>query len=326
MLKRNPETALNKRLTIDTLFERYALITVFLIMVLVFSILCPSFFSWNNFINVIVSAAATGIATVGMAIVIMQNGIDLSAGSTMYLGAIVCSKLMNHGYGVTVFVLVVLLTGAAVGTVNGVLITRFKVVPFIATYGMMMLVRGVALTMSGQRNVIFSDPVAAILATQQWLGIPVIVYVFFLVLVLAYIILTHTPFGRQLYAIGNDQRAAQKIGIRVQRSRLIAYMICGACAACAGLIVGAQSGAFNTSLGDGKEFTFISAAVLGGVSLSGGRAKVFPHLFVGILIITAVEAGLVMVSANPYLYKIVRGGLIAVAVIFDSFHSKGELR
>lgn len=315
-----------KKLTMEGFLDKYALVTVFVVMVIVFSILSPSFFTLTNAVNVILSAAPVGIATIGMAIVIMQGGIDLSAGSVMYLAAIVCSKIMDKGLNVFVFILLALMVGAFVGAANGVLITKFKVLPFIATYGTMMLVRGIAMFLSGQKNVIFSDPVAKQIATGRLLGIPIIVYAFAAVLVLTWFVLSRTPFGRQLYAIGNDQRAAEKIGINVKARRMAAYIICSACAGAAGLIAGAQSGAFNTSLGDGKEFTFIAAAILGGVSLAGGKARVFPHLIVGILIITAVEAGLVMTGANPYLYQIVRGGLIALAVIIDSIHSRAELR
>ena len=315
-----------KNFTMETFLDKYALVTVFALMVLVFTILTPSFFSFSNAVNILLSAVPVGIATIGMAIVIMQSGIDLSAGSAMYLAAIVCSKIMNKGCPVIVFVILALVVGGLVGAVNGVLITKFKVLPFIATYGTMMLVRGIALFLSGKRNIIFSDPVAQKIATGKILGIPVIIVIFAAVLVLTWFVLGKTTLGRQLYAIGNDQRAAEKIGINVVKRRMTAYIICGACAGIAGLISGAQAGAFNTSLGDGKEFTFIAAAVLGGVSLAGGKARVFPHLFVGILIMTAVEAGLVMVGANPYLYQVVRGGLIALAVIIDSIHSKAELR
>lgn len=322
----SPTTNTKKKLTMEKFLDKYALVTVFVVMVIVFSILSPSFFTLTNAVNIVLSAVPVGIATIGMAIVIMQSGIDLSAGSVMYLAAIVCSKIMNRGIPAFVFILLALAVGAVIGAVNGVLITKFKVLPFIATYGTMMLVRGVAMYLSGQKNVIFSDPVAKQIATDRLFGIPIIVYGFAAVLVLTWFVLGGTPFGRQLYAIGNDQRAAEKIGINVKARRMTAYMICSACAGVSGLIAGAQSGAFNTSLGDGKEFTFISAAVLGGVSLAGGKARVFPHLIVGILIITAVEAGLVMTGANPYLYQIVRGGLIALAVIIDSIHSHAELR
>lgn len=315
-----------KKLTMESFLDKYALLSVFIAMVIVFSILSPSFFTLSNAVNIILSSVSVGIATIGMAIVIMQGGIDLSAGSAMYLAAIVCSKIMNTGMNVAVFIIIALAVGATVGALNGFLITKFKVLPFIATYGTMMLARGIAMYLSGQKNVIFSDPVAKQIATNQLFGVPVIVYAFALVLLLTWFVLGRTPFGRQLYAIGNNQRAAEKIGINVSQRRMVAYIICGACAGVAGLIAGAQSGAFNTSLGDGKEFTFIAAAVLGGVSLSGGKARVFPHLIVGILITTGVEAGLVMTGANPYLYQIVRGGLIALAVVIDSIHSRAELR
>lgn len=311
---------------IDRLLETYALMFVFIIMVITFSILVPTFFTWDCFVNIIVAAAPMGIATIGMAIVILQGGIDLSAGSTMYLGAIACSTVIGKDYNISIFILLALAVGSLIGLVNGFLITRFRVLPFIATYGTMMLARGIALTLSGQKNIIFADPVASYLCSEKILGLPIVVLIFFLIILMTYILLNQTPFGRHLYAIGNNQRSAEKIGLKVKRVRIGAYVICASLASLSGLLFGAQAGAFNPSLGTGKEFVFISAAVLGGVSLTGGRCRVFPHLFMGIIIITAIESGLVMVSANPYLYQIIRGGLIAFAVIVDSIRYKGDLR
>lgn len=317
---------MTQKKTLRALLENYALLLVFVVMVLVFSILAPAFFSWNSIVNIFVSAAPIGIGTLGMAIVILQGGIDLSAGSSMYLGAIICSSIMGKGYGLIVFVFVSLLVGSLIGLFNGFLITRFKVLPFIATYGTMMLTRGIALTISGQKNIIFADPVATQLCNQKVLGVPIAAFVFILIAVLVAVLLGKTTYGRHLYALGSNQNSAERLGLNVKRMRLIAYALCAALASFSGLLSGAQAGAFNPGLGSGKEFTFISTAVLGGVSLSGGRCKIFPQLFIGILIITAIESGLVMISANPYLYQIVRGALIAFAVIIDSIRYKGELR
>ena len=319
-------TESKKKMTMERFLDKYALVAVFVVMVTVFSILSPSFLSFSNAVNVLLTAAPIGIATVGQAIVLMQGGEDISAGSAMYFAPVVCSFAMNKGMNVFVFVLIALAAGGVIGAINGTLVTKFKVVPLIATYGTLMLFRGAGLLLADQQTIIVSDEAVNGIATATLFGIPVLVLVFVFILVLAWFVLGYTPFGRQLYAIGNDQRSAEKIGINVNARRMIAYVICGALSGMAGLISCSQSSAITTSLGNGKAFTFIAAAVLGGVSLAGGKCRVFPHLIVGILIITAVETGLIMMNANPYLYQVVRGGLIALAVIIDSIHSRAELR
>lgn len=317
---------MRKRVSFSLLLERYALIFVFLLMVCVFTSIVPTFFSWNSLLNTMSNAAPMGIATIGMAIVILQGGTDLSAGASMYFGCMLSYLFFGEQPSVFGYVAISLVGGAAVGLVNGWIISRFKVLPFIVTYGTMMAVRGLSLTLSRQKNIVFNDSCAKFLSSSSLAGVPLVIVIFLGVMLLAWIVLNYTPFGRQLYAVGNNPRSAEKLGINIKQIRFSAYIICGALCGFGGLLTGAQAGIISTGLGDGKEFAFISTAVLSGVSLNGGKCKIFPNLLVGILIYTAIETGLVMSNANPYLYQIVRGGLIAFAVIVDCIHYKGELR
>ena len=317
---------MKKKFSFATLLERYALVLVFVLMVVVFTSIVPTFFSWNSLLNTLSAAAPMGIATIGMAIIILQGGTDLSAGASMYFGCITSYLLLEKAPSVPGYLLLAIVAGALVGLLNGLMISRFKVLPFIVTYGTMMMVRGVSLTLSKQKNIIFNNDCAKFISAENVAGVPLVVILFLLLMVAAWFMLNYTPFGRQLYAVGNNPRSAEKLGINIKRIRLAAYTICGALCGLAGILTGAQAGIIGTGMGDGKEFAFISTAVLSGVSLSGGKCKIFPNLLVGILIYTAIETGLVMSNANPYLYQIVRGGLIAFAVIVDCISYKGDLR
>lgn len=317
---------MKKKFSFATLLERYALVLVFVLMVVVFTSIVPTFFSWNSLLNTLSAAAPMGIATIGMAIIILQGGTDLSAGASMYFGCMTAYLILGEHPSVPGYLFLSVVAGALVGLLNGLMISRFKVLPFIVTYGTMMMVRGISLTLSKQKNIIFNNDCAKFISAYSIAGVPLVVILFLALMVAAWFMLNYTPFGRQLYAVGNNPRSAEKLGINIKRIRLAAYTICGALCGLGGILTGAQAGIISTGLGDGKEFAFISTAVLSGVSLSGGKCKIFPNLLVGILIYTAIETGLVMSNANPYLYQIVRGGLIAFAVIVDCIRYKGELR
>jgi len=316
----------NRNNVLTTYLDKYALITVFAIMILIFSLISQSFFTLSNLINILVQASAMGIATVGAAMVILQGGVDLSAGSCMFLSMVVCSRFFNMNLGLVPLVLISVATGALLGCLNGLFVAYIKVIPFITTLGTMTLGRGLGLTISEAKIVIFSDASATVLRNARVLGIPVIVLVLAAILVLAQVVLTNTGFGRQLYAIGNNQLAAVKIGINVKRRRFHVYILSGAFSGLSGFIFSAQSGSISPDFGKGQEFIFISAAVLGGVSLFGGKGKIFPGVLLGILIITVIENGLVIVGANPYAYQIVRGLIILFAVVIDCIKYKGDLR
>jgi ribose/xylose/arabinose/galactoside ABC-type transport system permease subunit len=217
--------------------------------------------------------------------------------------------------------------GALVGAVNGFLCAKLKVVPLIVTLAMLYIIRGTANSIVGIRQVDFTNQVGTTLARMRLGGVlPIIVFVLIVAMAIGQFILVKTSFGRQLFAIGNNKIAAEKIGINVERSIFVSYVLCGAFAGLSGLISGAQVGGISPTFATGTEFIIISSTVLGGVSLFGGKGSVFPGAFLGVLIIMCIENGLVMASANMYAYTIVRGVVIFLAVLLDSVRNVGELR
>ena len=157
-------------------------------------------------------------------------------------------------------------------------------------------------------------------------GISVLVYLALFILIVFHCILRYTPYGCQLKAQGNNHEAAQKLGINTTRNTLAAYIICGALCGLAGIMLAGESGGVPTSFAEGYEFILVPAAVLGGISLFGGKGTILPGCIIGILLINTIVNGLTMMSANPYVYTIVRGIIIFIAVMVDSMNYKGEIR
>jgi len=314
---------------------QYGVYGVFILLLIFFSFFNPRFLTVPNGLMVMQQAAPLGIAVIGMTFVLILAGIDISVGQTMYLSAILCAMLItfmrNAGYMGTAwsFALVyfiAVLIGAVVGMLNGFVISRFKIVPFITTLATMGIARGIGLISSN--SAVYMVPELGPISNGKIPGtnIPVLIIVLLVLVFIFDFVLRRTVFGRHLMAIGNDPIAAQKIGIPVTRNVFLAYLICGAMAGLAGVLSAGQIGTVAVYFADGNEFLVISAAVLGGTSLFGGKGSVFPGALVGMLLVMTIVNGMTMMNASPYAYKIVRGGIIFLAVMVDSINFRGELR
>jgi ribose transport system permease protein len=216
--------------------------------------------------------------------------------------------------------LVMLGTGLLGGALNALLVTRLKLVAFIATLATLYIGRGVGRWITQTRAMNLPDSFLA-LGSFKWLGAPLPLWIAGAVIVLAQLVLSHTPFGRQLYALGHNAEAAKKAGLRTARLLTAVYVICGACAGLGGLLALSQLGAVSARFGELYEFDAITAAVLGGTSLFGGRGKVFPGTVLGAVLLKCIFNGLVIVQADPYLYPLITSAIIFVAVMLDSVRS-----
>jgi ribose/xylose/arabinose/galactoside ABC-type transport system permease subunit len=312
---------------------RYGIYVVLGVMIVYFSTTNRNFLTVRNAMIILQQAAPMGIAVIGMVFVLVVAGIDISVGQNMFLAATlvgITMRSMQTAGSLGTFpsylalYAIALLVGGVMGAVNGLLVSRFRFVPFIATLATMGIARGVAL-ISSNSQVTFVEKLGPI-SNGAIGGIP---YVVILLVVLAIVfdyVLRRTPYGRQVMAIGADSVAAQKVGIRVDRDVFLSYLICGTLAGLGGVLSAGQVGAVAVYFADGNEFLVISAAVLGGTSLFGGKASVLPGALIGIVLVTTIVNGMTMMNASPYAYKIVRGGIIFLAVMVDSVNYKGELR
>jgi ribose transport system permease protein len=273
------------------------------------------FFSLPNFRNIGVSAAALAAVSFGQTFAILTAGLDLSVGSIVALVSVVGAIVMRD-YGIAAGLIASLTAGAGVGLVNGIVITRFKVFPFIATLAMMSIVSGLALSLSGGVAVTGVPGAFADLAYELVLGIPVPVIIALMVLLVAFIVLKYTRLGRRIYAVGGNEEAARLSGIQIGTVKVAAYVFSGICAAVGSIILTARVASGQPSLGTTLPLESVAAVVLGGISLFGGRGSVVGVAF-GVLFVSILSNGLNLLNVPSYTQMMVIGGALILAVALD---------
>ena len=295
----------------------YTSLLLFVAVLALFSALSPKFLSLENAVNILVQSAPTGVAAVGMTFVLLTAGVDLSVGAIMFLTGAIGGSMLLAGHPLALALLVMLAGGVAFGAINALFITRLNVAPFIVTLALLFVGRGLALTITQTRAMNLPETFLQ-LGTARILGVPIILWVLGLVAVAAQLVLSRTPFGRHIYAVGNNPKNALKAGLRPARILSAVYVISGLCAALGGILSLTQLGAVSPKFGEAYEFKAIAAAVLGGTSLFGGRGAVLPGTLLGAVLIQSIESGLVILNADPYLYPIITAAIIFIAVLIDS--------
>jgi len=296
------------------LLERFGLAMAFGMICLAISLSSDRFLTPNNITNILRQSTINGIISVGMTLVILTRGIDLSVGSVLALSTVVTASLLHLGISVPVATLIGLTIGGTLGLVNGVLVTRLKVPPFIATLGMMTLARGLALTYT------FGKPVTGLAEAFRFIGtgylgpIPMPIVVAALVFILGHIALSRTSFGVFIYGIGNNETAARLAGINVEKHVTLVYVITGALSALAGMILVARLDSAQPVAGLGFEFDAIAAVVVGGTSFDGGKGSLLGTLL-GVLIIAVINNGMNLLDVPTFYQGVVKGVVIALALL-----------
>ncbi|KRB28331.1 sugar ABC transporter permease [Mesorhizobium sp. Root695] len=305
-----------------------------IVIIVVFSILSPYYLSVANFLTMASHVAIFGILAVGMLLVILNGGIDLSVGSTLGLAGVVAGFLMQ---GVTltwlgivlyppvwVVAVIACMLGAAVGLINGVLIARFKVPAFVATLGVMYMARGLALLMTSglTYNNLGGKPELGntgfdALGFNRLFGVPTGVVVLAVIALIGSIVLNRTAFGRWLYASGGNERAAELSGVPVKTVQISVYVLSGICAAIAGLILSSQLTSAGPTAGTTYELTAIAAVVIGGAALTGGRGNIRGTLL-GAFVIGFLSDGLVIIGISSYWQTVFTGAVIVLAVLLNA--------
>jgi ribose transport system permease protein len=293
-----------------------------LVLCLVLSIASPYFFTLRNIFNVLQGMSTIGIMAIGMTIVLIAGGLDLSVGSVLAVGAVLTARLMTfNGVNPWISVVAGLLAGVAIGVVNGLLVTRAKIVPFIVTLSTLGIARGLAFVLATgagtvASNVPMRDAGVAYLGAGYVGPVPVPVLIMLALVVLSAVLLGNTVIGRQIYAVGSNARAARLSGISVERVQLITYVVCGGLAALAGVITTGLLATASTNLGQGVELDVIAAAVIGGTSLNGGEGSVVGTL-IGAAIMAVVRNAFVLLGLPLHLQVMIIGVVILLAVGFD---------
>ncbi len=294
-----------------------------ILLCLVFAVLSPYFLSIRNGLNVIDQVTVLGIMAIGMTAVIIIGGIDLSVGSTLALSMMVMGWLSNDkNLPFPLAMVLAVVVGAAAGLGNGLLVTRAKLPPFIATLAMMTIARGLAnIITNGEQIVGYPDWFTA-LSTQRHLGfLSATVALFILLVGISWVILQYRTVGRNLYAIGGSREVARLAGIHVDSLTTWVYVVAGALSGIAGVVFAARLDSSQPSAGTGYELDAIAAVVIGGASLSGGIGGIGGTV-VGVLIIGVLHNGLNLVGVSPFIQQIIVGAVIAIAVGFDSLRRR----
>ncbi len=293
-------------------------VVLFIVVFVVFGLSSPRFFEPDSVINNIIKQSAyTGITAIGMTFVLLTAGIDLSVGSNMYLSSVIAGLLMRStGMEVLPALLVAVGVGMLYGAFNAFCIVKLRIIPFMATLGTLVIGRGIGTALTESKQIDFPQRMLHFGQTPV-LGLPMPVIVLLVVLVIAFVVLTRTSIGRQIYAVGNDIEAAKKAGINTDRVITLVYIFSGFCAGLAGFILISQIGRLDRAFAEGREFDAIAASVLGGTSLFGGKGSVIGAV-IGALLTQMVQAGLVFNNVNLYLQPMVRAFIIFIAVFFDS--------
>lgn len=292
---------------------------LFIVLLVVFGLMSDRFLAFNNFRNIVIQAAPIAILAIGMTFVLLIGHIDLSIGASMYLTASVLAIYLT-GLPWPLGLLAVIVMAGVIGAINGGVVTRLGVASFIVTLATLFILRGIAMWLSNTRTLMFPDPITD-LNRAYFLGVPSAIVAFVLVFAVAWLVLHQTPFGRQVYAVGGDPEAARKAGLPVKRIVFICFVIAGLCAGIGGFVSITQIGAVGPKYGDQIEFSAIAAAVLGGVSLFGGRGSVIGTVF-GAILIKTVQNGLNIINADPYIYPLVTAAIIFLAVAIDGLRTR----
>jgi ribose transport system permease protein len=289
-----------------------------LLLCIVLTFLSDNFFTVDNWLNILRQVSINALIAFGMTFVILTGGIDLSVGSVLALSSAIAAGLMANGMGGFSAIIIGVMAGVAMGALNGAIITKGRVAPFIATLATMTIFRGATLVYTEGRPITgFSDDILfQMMGRGYFLGIPVPVVFMLVIYAALYFVLKKTTFGRHTYAIGGNEEASRLSGIRVDRLKIWIYSLTGGLSALAGMILTSRLNSAQPTAGTAYELDAIAAVVLGGTSLSGGRGWIF-GTFVGALIIGVLNNGLNLLNVSSFYQQVIKGIVILLAVILD---------
>jgi ribose transport system permease protein len=313
---------------------RFQSVIALLLMCIVLSLMTDRFLTPENSWNIMRQISVNLIVSVGMTLVILTAGIDLSVGSVLALCGAIAAGMLKFGaefadaniyMGFTLFGAIIgsVVAGSFLGWFNGFTITRFRVPPFVATLAMLTIARGLTMLWTGGFPITGFEGNMAFIGTGWLLGIPMPVWISAAVVVVAVILTKKTRLGRHIYAVGGNEKAAALSGLNVKRIKVIVYSIAGALAAVGGIIVTSRLDSAQPNAGMGLELDSIAAVVIGGTSLSGGKGTIMGTVQ-GALIIGVLNNGLVLLNVSPFWQQVVKGFVILLAVVIEKLNAKKE--
>lgn len=316
------------------IFKKLQPLIALIVMAVALSLLSDKFLTFANQRNILLQISVNLCLSIGMTLVILTGGIDLSVGATLAFAGAFAAGLLKNGLVLKTFGVVVqftpwgaivagILAGVGLGWFNGIAITKFKLPPFVATLGMLSIGRGLTMLWTGGFPITELGPKFGFMGAGFWLGVPMAVWISAVLVAVFYGISRRTLLGRYIYAVGGSEKAAAFSGINVNRIKIWVYALGGGLAAVAGMIITARLDAADPKAGIGYELDSIAAVVIGGTSLSGGRGSILGTVL-GCLIIGVLNNGLFLLDVSPFWQQVVKGFVILAAVAADKMGSKSE--
>ena len=322
---------MKKERNIGSILGEYGAFIALVLLAAVLGIISPEFRAPSNLLNLLRQASFNGLIAFGMTCVILSDGIDLSVGSVFALSAIVCAEMITMGLPAIVCIVGALIVGTLLGTVSGLLVTKGRLQPFIATLVTMTAYRGMAMILTDGKPISrLSDTLTSGSFLFKAMGkgnivplfaenvkIPLPAVILLLAFAVFYFVLNKTTYGRKIYATGSNAKCANLVGVDTQKIKISVYAISGFMSALAGLMMISRVNSAQPTLGDGYELDAIAAVALGGTSMSGGRGKITGTV-AGVLIIAVLSNGLNILGVTSYYQDVIKALVILVAVLSDS--------
>lgn len=289
-----------------------------IVLIIFVSILSPSFLSLTNLMNLMRQVSTNALIAFGMTFVIITGGIDLSVGSTLALSSAIMAGMIVNGIDPLIAMTVSLIAGFVLGAVNGLLITKGKLVPFIATLATMTIYRGATLVLTDGKPITGLDEtfIFQFMGRGYFFGIPFPIVITLVVFALLFVLLHKMSFGRKTFAIGGNEKASFIAGVKSNKIKIFVYSISGVLASLAGIILTSRLNSAQPTAGESYEMDAIASVVLGGTSMSGGKGRIFGTL-IGALIIGTLNNGLNLLGVSTFYQQIVKGIVIIIAVLID---------
>ncbi len=303
-----------------------------ILMFIVFSLASPNFFQFSNIVGILLATAVNGVLALGGTFVIITAGIDLSVGTVMTLSAVMTGVFITFlGLPVALGILGGIAAGALAGLINGAVIAKMKIPPFVATLGMLYIAKGLSLVISGLKPIYFTGtPGFSNISTGSVLGsiipgfdIPNAVLILFGAAIVAHIILSKTVLGRYTFALGSNEEATRLSGVSVDKWKMAVYTLAGAFAGLGGVLMASRLNSAQPALGAGYELDAIAAVVIGGTSLSGGEGSILGTI-IGAFVISVLTNGLRILSVPQEWQIVVTGAIVILAVYLDTLRRRGE--
>ena len=313
---------------------RFQSLLALVVMVVALSFASEQFLTVPNLRNILLQISVNLCLSIGMTLIILTGGIDLSVGAILGLSAAMAAGLLKNGFALnfagvqlqfTPFGAIIagILVGLALGWFNGMAITRFKLPPFVATLGMLSIGRGLTMLWTNGFPITSLGPTFGFIGAGFLMGVPTAIWISAALVVVFYLFSIHTTLGRYIYAVGGSEKAAAFAGLNVNRIKVWVYTLAGGLAAVGGLILTARLDAADPKAGLGYELDSIAAVVIGGTSLSGGRGSILGTVL-GCLIIGVLNNGLVLMEVSPFWQQVIKGGVILAAVAVDKLGAKRD--